>query len=260
MAATAEKGGAVADRQRVYGLHTVRQVLIHHPERALAGWVQEGEKSARIDEILDLARCHGISIQITGRKSLDRLADNPRHQGVVIETKPLPTYRERDLESLLQNCAGPPLALALDGVQDPQNLGACLRAADGSGVDMVIVPGHRGSPVTATARKVASGGAETIPIVTEGNLANLLRRLKALGLWIAGLDADAAESLFDADLSGPLCLVLGAEDQGLRDLTAKLCDRRLRIPMSGRVESLNVAVSAGICLFEARRQRLIAKP
>lgn len=246
----------MGERQRVFGLHTVRHLLTHHPERVLSVWMQEGEESPRIREILDLARHHGISVQIASGKTLERLADNPRHQGVVVDTKALPLYRERDLESLLESCAAPPLILALDGVQDPQNLGACLRAADGAGVDVVIVPGHRGSPVTATARKVASGGAETVPIVTEGNLANLLRRLKDLGVWIVGLDADAGESLFAADLSGPLCLVLGAEDQGLRALTAKLCDRRLRIPMAGRVESLNVAVSAGICLFEVRRQRL----
>jgi 23S rRNA (guanosine2251-2'-O)-methyltransferase len=258
-AVSAPDASGVADPERIYGLHTVGHVLTHHPERALCLWVQETVDSPRVSAVVELALRHGVARQIVPGRTLDKLTANARHQGVVLEVQALPRYRERDLDELVAACPAVPLILALDGIQDPQNLGACLRAAGAAGVDVVISPGQRGSPMTSTARKVASGGAESIPIVGEGNLASLLRRLQNLGVWLVGLDAEADEHLFDVDLTGPVCLVLGAEDVGLRSLTRKTCDFLARLPMGGRVESYNVGVAAGIALYEAQRQRLKKK-
>jgi 23S rRNA (guanosine2251-2'-O)-methyltransferase len=159
------------------------------------------------------------------------------------------------LDDVLENLAEPPLLLVLDGVTDPHNLGACLRSADAFGAHAVIVPKDRAVGVNATVAKAASGAADTVPVISVTNLARAQRDLKARGVWLLGADTGGAESLFDADLTGPIAWVLGAEGTGLRRLTRELCDRLVSIPLSGTVESLNVSVAAGICLFATRRQR-----
>jgi 23S rRNA (guanosine2251-2'-O)-methyltransferase len=163
----------------------------------------------------------------------------------------------RTLDDVLENLAEPPLLLVLDGVTDPHNLGACLRSADAFGAHAAIVPKDRAVGVNATVAKAASGAADTVPVITVTNLARSLRDLKARGVWLLGAETGGAESLFDADLSGPIAWVLGAEGTGLRRLTRELCDRSVSIPLLGTVESLNVSVAAGICLFATRRQRTL---
>ncbi len=165
------------------------------------------------------------------------------------------TLNEDDLFEMLENLDGPPFLLILDGVQDPHNLGACLRTADGAGVHAVIVPKDRSVGMTDTVRKIACGGAEHVPLMAVTNLARVLDQLKKDGVWLVGTSDQAEESFYDIDLKGPLAIVLGAEGQGIRRLTSQKCDFLANIPMAGSVESLNVSVAAGVCLYEAVRQR-----
>jgi 23S rRNA (guanosine2251-2'-O)-methyltransferase len=188
------------------------------------------------------------------RTRLDGMAGNGRHQGVlarVVDT-PIPYL---DINDVLESLDEPPFLLVLDGVEDPHNLGACLRVADAMGVHAVIAPKDRAAGLNATVRKVACGAAESVPFIAVTNLARTLRELKEAGIWLVGAAAEAEGDLFSVKLSGPLALVLGAEGTGLRRLTAETCDELVHIPMFGSVESLNVSVASGICLYEVRRQR-----
>ena len=188
---------------------------------------------------------------------LTQLAGNPRHQGVVARATPLP--RQHSLDDLLDGVAGAPLVLVLDGVTDPHNLGACLRVADGAGAHAVVAPKDHAVGVNATVAKVASGAADSMPYFMVTNLARTLGELKERDIRIVGTAEDAGRSLYDADLAGPVALVLGAEGKGMRQLTARHCDELVHLPMRGAVESLNVSVASGICLYEALRQREHAK-
>ncbi|WP_455198376.1 23S rRNA (guanosine(2251)-2'-O)-methyltransferase RlmB, partial [Kaarinaea lacus] len=179
-----------------------------------------------------------------------------RHQGVVASAIAPRVLSESELDTLLDKLTDPPFLLVLDGVTDPHNLGACLRSADAAGIQAVITTKDRSASLTPTAVKVASGAAQTVPFVQVTNLARCLRNLKDRGIWLAGLDGEAEQSLYDTDLSGPLAIVMGAEGKGLRRLSREHCDYLARIPMAGTVESLNVSVATGVCLFEAHRQRL----
>jgi 23S rRNA (guanosine2251-2'-O)-methyltransferase len=189
---------------------------------------------------------------------LSKLAGNDRHQGVVALVKPLP--QRHSLDDILDDAAGgaPPLVLALDGVTDPHNLGACLRVADGAGVHAVLAPKDHAVGLNATVAKVASGAAETVPYLMVTNLARALGELKERAVTVVGTSDDAERTIYDLDLSGPVALVLGAEGKGLRQLTRNTCDVLVRIPMAGAVESLNVSVAAGVCLYEVVRQRAAA--
>jgi 23S rRNA (guanosine2251-2'-O)-methyltransferase len=239
----------------VYGIHSVRQALMDSPEQALELWIQRGRHDAVVAEISSLAGRHTLAVQQVPRATLDRLAGGAPHQGVVLKCRrPLP-LPETDLPSILGSRAGTPLLLVLDGVQDPHNLGACLRTAEAAAVDAVIIPRHRAVGLTGTVHKAASGAAETVSLIEVGNLARTVRELKEAGVWLIGADAHAQDSLYRVDLTLPIALVLGGEGRGLRRLTRELCDRLVRIPMHGRVASLNVSVAAGICLYEAVRQR-----
>ena len=181
------------------------------------------------------------------------MAGNARHQGVAARVDA--ARRVQHLEDVLDTLEEPPLLLVLDGVQDPHNLGACLRSADAFGVHAVIAPKDRAVGITATVEKVACGAAETVPYITVTNLARTLREMKERDIWVAGAAGEAEQDLNNFKHKGALAWVLGAEGEGLRRLTRETCDELVRIPMLGSVESLNVSVSAGICLFEARRQR-----
>lgn len=238
----------------VYGLHAVRALLRRHPERIVRVWLQQGRADARAVEIEALARAAGRSVErIDASRLLARLG-NVVHQGVAVEVLPLTPWREEDLLAALA-ASRDPLLLALDGVQDPHNLGACLRTCDACGVLAMIVPRDRAAPLNATARKSASGAAETTPVVTVTNLARTLGLLKDAGLWIVGADAGGTQSAAEVDLTGPRVLVMGAEGGGLRSLTRRQCDWLARLPSRGAVESLNVSVAAGMLLYEALRQR-----
>jgi len=249
----------VAEHKRdlVYGLHAVRAVIDRAPERLLELWMAEPRHDARARDLKERAEAAGLKVQRVGNESLAKLAGDVAHQGVVATVRPLKPWDEEALIASLSTLADP-LLLVLDGVTDPHNLGACLRTADAAGVSAVILPKDRSASIDAVARKVAAGAAEFVPTVPVTNLARALSRLKKNGVWVAGLDGEADQTLYAADLNRPLALVLGAEGEGMRRLTRDSCDFLVRIPMSGQVESLNVSVAAGIALFEAGRQRTAA--
>ena len=217
--------------------------------------VAEECRNPRVLELLDVAESLHLAIERQPREQLDQLADGVRHQDILLLARPHNLHEETALAGLLQQISGEPLILVLDGVQDPHNLGACLRTAEAAGVHLVVIPRDRAVGLTAVVRRAAAGAAETLDIVQVTNLARVLRQLKPSGIWLAGTADDASESLYQADLRGPLALVLGSEGQGMRRLTAEHCDYLLSIPMAGGVSSLNVSVAAGVCLFEVVRQR-----
>jgi len=240
--------------ETVYGLHTVDALLRRQPERVLRVYLQRGRTDARAAQIEQLAGAAHKPVERVDASRLQARLGAAVHQGVVADIVPMEPWQEAQLLEAVVGRADP-LLLALDGVQDPHNLGACLRTADACGVLALIVPRDRAAPLNATARKSASGAAETTPVVTVTNLARTLGLLKEAGLWTIGADAGAAQPAAGLDLRGPRVLVLGAEGHGLRALTRRHCDWLARLPNRGAVESLNVSVAAGMLLYEAVRQR-----
>jgi 23S rRNA (guanosine2251-2'-O)-methyltransferase len=237
----------------LFGFHAVGVRLRTAPKSILELYVDASRKDARMRQFLQKAQEAGLrSIEADGLR-LSRMAGSAGHQGVVARVEPL--QATNSLDDLLDGVDGPPLLLVLDGVTDPHNLGACLRVADGAGAHAVIAPKDHAVGVNATVAKVASGAAETVPYFMVTNLARTLGELKERGIWCLGLGDEATRSLYQADLKVPTALVLGAEGTGLRQLTRKTCDDLVSIPMLGAVESLNVSVASGICLYEAVRQR-----
>jgi 23S rRNA (guanosine2251-2'-O)-methyltransferase len=244
--------------ERVFGLHAVQSLLKRSPARVSVLLALESRSDARMEEVLALAEKAGVPVRRASRRELDELVPGVSHQGVVAETGGSSGLGEKDLPAFIENLGNSAFLLILDGVQDPHNLGACLRSADAAGVDAVIVPRDRSAPLSATARKVACGAADSIPLVRVTNLARTLRGIREAGVWIYGAAGEADQSLFGFDLSGPVALVLGGEGKGLRRLTREHCDGLLSIPMAASMSSLNVSVATGICLFEVRRQRMAA--
>jgi 23S rRNA (guanosine2251-2'-O)-methyltransferase len=243
--------------ERVHGLHAVRALLARQPTRIRRLVVADARRDARAEELLALARTAGCAIQLLPARDLEKLAGAAAvHQGVVAEVEPLAPWSEEQLLGALANQPRP-LLLALDGVQDPHNLGACLRTADACGALAVVVPRDRAAQLTDTVRKVAAGAAETTPVAVVTNLARCLRLLQGAGLWVVGAAAEAEIDAAAADLTVPTVLVLGAEGTGLRRLTRDHCDVMVRLPSLGAVESLNVSVAAGMLLYEACRQRAL---
>jgi len=240
--------------ETIFGLHPVRIMLERHPERVLSVRLAERRDDPRVRAIEELARREQRPVERLDANALKRLLGDVVHQGVAAEITPLPPWGEDELLGALQGVTAP-LLLALDGVQDPHNLGACLRTADACGVLAVIVPKDRAAQLTPAARKVAAGAAETTPVVAVTNLVRTLKLLKEASLWVVGADAAADKSADAVDLKGPVVLVLGAEGTGLRQLTRQNCDFLVRLPQLGAVESLNVSVAAGMLLYEAARQR-----
>ena|SRR5579872_2823244 len=244
----------MARLETIYGLHAVRSLLLRHPERVLALRIAAQRDDARVREIERLAQKHELPLERVDAHALERKLGGVAHQGVAADIEPLPPWTEDDLLGALEH-AHRPLLLALDGVQDPHNLGACLRTADACGALAVVVPRDRAASLNATARKVAAGAAETTPVVTVTNLARALSLLKGAGIWLVGADAEAPKAAREVDMTGAIALVLGAEGSGLRQLTRQTCDFMVRLPLLGAIESLNVSVAAGMLLYEAVRQR-----
>ncbi|RTZ60870.1 MAG: 23S rRNA (guanosine(2251)-2'-O)-methyltransferase RlmB [Gammaproteobacteria bacterium] len=236
------------------GIHAVSALLSARPQDIYKLWVVSDKRNARVDELVSQARDLGLVIAETDRQRLDRLGGELRHQGIIAEASPAPVRNEQDLAAATSNL-DQPFYLILDGVEDPHNLGACLRVADGAGVHGVIVPRDHASPVTPLVRRVAAGAAESVPVYRVGNLARAIQQLQKQGVWVIGASDKAGQSLYQTDLRGPLALVLGAEQKGLRKRTEALCDALVSLPMAGQVSSLNVSVAAGISLYEAVRQR-----
>lgn len=245
--------------ETVYGLHAVRALLERHPQRVLQVRIAERRDDPRVRELEALAQRQRRPVHRIDARALQQQLGAVAHQGVVAEVSPLPPWTEDELLEAL-GAAGNPLLLVLDGVQDPHNLGACLRTADACGALAVVVPKDRAAQLNATVRKVAVGAAESTPVVAVTNLARALRVLKDAGLWIVGAAADAPQPAQAVDLRGAVALVLGAEGSGLRQLTRQNCDHLVRLPQLGAVESLNVSVAAGMLLYEAVRQRSTPGP
>ncbi len=251
----------------VYGLHAVQAVLAQDPSRVLRVYVLRGREDGRVVALLAAAAATQVTVERVDAARLARLAGDAVHQGVVAEVRPVVPWDEDRLSAELARLQDPavvaaaaggryaPLLLALDGVQDPHNLGACLRTADACGALAVLIPRDRAAQPNATMRKVAAGAAETTPIVVVTNLARCLRDLKQAGLWVVGAEAGAQKRAADVDMTGATVIVMGAEGGGLRQLTRQHCDLLVRLPSLGAVESLNVSVAAGMLLYEAQRQR-----
>jgi len=243
----------MADRTTVYGFHALMARIRHRPDSIQEILVDRGRHDPRLKRLLTVAKEQDLSIQFAETKHLDEVAGSRRHQGVVavVDAGHVP----RSLSEVLDSIDESALILVLDGVQDPHNLGACLRVADALGAHAVVAPKDRAVGLTATVEKVASGAARTVPYIVVTNLARELRAMNESGIWTVAASQEATVSLAGCDLKRPVALVLGAEGQGLRRLTRETCDELVAIPMMGTVESLNVSVAAGICLYEARRQR-----
>jgi 23S rRNA (guanosine2251-2'-O)-methyltransferase len=247
--------------EKVYGLHAVRALLERHAARVGTVTLVEGRAEPRVVEIQALAQKAGKPVKRAPPATFKQLFGEAVHQGVFVEVQPIEPWHEEELvagiAALLEKKQAP-LVLVLDGVQDPHNLGACLRTANACGALAVVIPKDRAVQLNATVRKVAAGAAETTPLAVVTNLARTLRLLKDAGLWIVGADADAPKLAHEADLAGPIALVMGAEGSGLRQLTRDTCDFLVRLPQQGEVESLNVSVATGMLLYESLRQRVSA--
>ena len=241
----------------LFGFHAVTVRLKTAPTSVVEIHVDASRRDARMRQFIERAKEAGVKLIDSEDNALIRLSGSPRHQGVVAKVQAL--VLATSLDSVLDAVLGPPLVLVLDGVTDPHNLGASLRVADGAGVHAVVAPKDHAVGLNATVAKVASGAAETTPYLMVTNLARTLNELKERDIRVIGTTEDAEQTIYDIDLTGPVALVLGAEGAGMRALTKKTCDLLVRIPMAGAVESLNVSVAAGVCLFEAMRQRSHAK-
>ena len=253
----------MAANETIYGVHAVRALLQRAPARVRRLRMAAGRDDPRATELHKAAQAAGITIQRVDAKALERELGDVVHQGVVADIEPLKPWSEDDLIEAVQAAAEcreagegeDPLLLVLDGVQDPHNLGACLRTADACGVLAVVVPRDRAAQVNPTVRKVAAGAAENTPVVAVTNLARTLKLLKDAGIWIVGADMEGSKPATQVDFKGPLAIVMGAEGTGLRQLTRQHCDFIARLPQLGTVESLNVSVATGMLLYEALRQR-----
>ena len=240
--------------KNLVGFHAVTSRLRQRPETVTEIFVDAERNDARAKDLRELAKRLNVRVIAVDMKRLDGMSGGVRHQGVVAQAEPL--NMPQFIEDVLEGIEEPPLILILDGVQDPHNLGACLRVADGAGAHAVIAPKDRSVGLTTAAIKVASGAAESVPYIVVTNLARTMRDLKDKNIWLVGADDSAPESLYKAKLDGALGMVLGAEGEGLRRLTKESCDLLVSIPMFGSIASLNVSVASGICLYEARRRRL----
>ena len=238
----------------VFGLHAVRTLLQRTGNRVRRICVDARRDDPRMREVLQLAQQLGLKPERVDAKVLAGWLGNVAHQGVMLEVEPLAPWHEDELVAAIAT-AKDPLVLVLDGVQDPHNLGACLRTADACGALAVVVPKDRAASINATVRKVAAGAAETLPLATVTNLARTLKLLKEAGQWIVGADMQGEQLAWTADLTGSRALVMGGEGDGLRELTRKSCDYLVRLPQAGSVESLNVSVACGMLLYESLRQR-----
>jgi 23S rRNA (guanosine2251-2'-O)-methyltransferase len=244
----------------IAGINAVAAAVEHDADHVREVLIEAGAKNPRLTEIEDNARRRGIDVRRVATNALDGVAGGLRHQGVVARYAAAKTWGENDLQALIEAAEGKALLLVLDGVQDPHNLGACLRSAAAAGVTAVVIPKDKAVQVNATVRKTSAGAADSVPVVRVTNLARALRDIQQLGVWVYGLAGEATASLYATDLRGNVALVLGGEADGLRRLTREHCDGLVTIPMPGLanapgVESLNVSVASGVALFEAVRQR-----
>ncbi len=244
-----------AKNDYVYGIHSIRSAIEVEPERVIEVYVLKGREDSKFNALVKEIMELGIRVNEVSRKALDEKVFGGVHQGIVAKLKSGKVKGDNELNEFLDTIKEPFL-LILDNVTDPHNLGACLRSADGAGVNAVIMPRDKSAALTAVAKKVACGAGETVPVFYVTNLARAMKELKDRDIRIIGTAGETEKNIYDTDLSGPLAMVMGAEDVGMRRLTRENCDELVKIPMLGKVSSLNVSVATGVCLFEALRQRL----
>lgn len=245
----------MSGRRRIVGVHAAQSALDHTPDKITSAWMDAGRMDARLARIKQGLEAVGVDVHTVNRKDLERMSEGRNSQGVIVEVQMAQELGESELRDVLENLQGKAFFLVMDHVQDPHNLGACLRSADAAGVQGVIITKDQSAGITPTVSKVASGAAETVPIYKVTNLARALGWLKEAGIWIVGAAGEAEKTVYQTDLNLPLALIVGAEEKGMRRLTRENCDFLVKIPMQGQVESLNVSVATGILLFEALRQR-----
>ncbi|VAW65803.1 23S rRNA (guanosine(2251)-2'-O)-methyltransferase [hydrothermal vent metagenome] len=242
-----------AQSEIIFGFHSVESLIRNDPINILQLLVEKNRHDKRIKQLIQFAQSQGIAVDYLKKTDLEKQADSRKTQGVAVRYKSTAKADESSLDQILHK--DNVLLLVLDGVTDPHNLGACLRTAEAAGVDAVIVPKDRAAGITPTARKVACGAAETLSFFAVTNLARTLKQLKENDIWVVGTAGEAENNLYDVQLSGKLALVMGAEEKGMRRLTRENCNQLVKLPMAGQVESLNVSVATGVCLFEVIRQR-----
>jgi 23S rRNA (guanosine2251-2'-O)-methyltransferase len=242
-------------REYIFGLNSVQMLIKSNPQRILEIFVLQGRQDQRLLKIITAADANGIAHHAVNRSKLDELANDENHQGVIAVCTLGDTYDENFLFALIDKLTEPAFLLILDGVTDPHNLGACIRTAEAAGVHAVIAPKDKSAGLTPVARKVACGAAEVLPFIPVTNLARTLKKLQEKGIWLFGAAGEAEDTIYQAKLTGPMGILMGAEGDGLRRLTQETCDHLVKIPMVGTVGSLNVSVATGVCLFEAVRQR-----
>jgi len=239
----------------IYGFHSIEAQLNSNPECILNVFVQTGRSDSRMSEITSFLNTQKISFSKVDKNKLDRLTKGEPHQGIVAEVILPPRLGHEALIDFVTKLSSSPLILMLDSIQDPRNLGACLRSANAAGVDCVVVNKDGSAPINAVVHKTSAGAINQLKIFQVTNLVRTIKSLQAQELWVIGLDGDVTTSIYDINLRGPTVIVMGTEGKGLRQLIMKTCDQLAQIPMTGNVESLNVSVATGIALFEGRRQR-----
>jgi 23S rRNA (guanosine2251-2'-O)-methyltransferase len=242
--------------EQIFGLHAVKQMLETSPDRILNVWVQEAINSESVRSLQQAVNNLGLSVQTVPRSTLSRMTKNQNHQGVIIEVKPAKKKTDNDLDNVLElNKDKKSLYLILDSVQDPHNLGACIRTADAAGVAAIIIPKDRSASINETVRKVASGAVENVTVISVVNLVRAIKKIKEAGVWVVGTAGDAEQSIYDLDLKVSTAIIMGGEGKGMRDSIQKECDYVVSLPILGQIESLNVSVATGIVLYEVIRQR-----
>jgi len=246
----------VPSNRFIFGFHAVTSRLRQNPNSIKEIFIDTTRTDQRAQELIKLAESKKTHVVSCDGSKLTNMSGNDRHQGIVANVERINNYA--GIDDILDALTEPARLLVLDGIQDPHNLGACLRVADAFGVHAVIAPKDRAVGLTPTVYKVASGAADTVPFISVTNLARTLKQLKEQGVWIFGTAENAEHDLTDFKINGAVAWVFGSEEKGLRRLTRENCDQLVRIPMQGNIESLNVAVSAGICLFETYRQQSLA--
>lgn len=244
-------------QSKLFGLHSVQAALDYSPKKIHKAWIDSHRQDKRLTQALNDLLDLGITPEKLERNALDKLAASHNHQGIVIEVEMPSELSEHQLKTAVEQLTSTALFLVLDNVQDPHNLGACLRTADATGVHGVIITKDNAAGITPTVCKVASGAAETVPVYQVTNLSRTLRWLKEQGIWVLGAAGEATQTAYQTDFNLPLALVIGAEGKGMRRLTREQCDILLKLPMQGQVESLNLSVATGVLLYEILRQRLL---
>ncbi len=239
----------------IYGFHAVMAALDHHPQLILNLYTQTLLEGARIKAVIAKAQAQQIHIETVAATKLDKLTNSAHHQGIAAKMRVMPAKDETAIVNWLKQTDKSPLLLLLEGIQDVQNLGACLRSAQAFGVDWVVIPKANSAPISPIVSKIACGADQIIPIVEVANMVRFIQNIQALGVWVVGTSSAASGVLKDAKLKRSLALVMGQEHKGLKHLTLETCDEIAKIPLIGAIDSLNVSVATGICLYEVIRTR-----